>query len=44
MYKEQYLTLIKKSGLEVELLTGTYQNEPVSPTSQLIFQLKLKNM
>ena len=44
MYEEQYRTLIKKSGLEVELLTGTYQNEPVSPTSQLIFQLKLKDV
>lgn len=42
MYEDQYLTLIEASGLEVELLVGTYQNEPVSPTSQLIFQLKLK--
>ncbi|MFX1283010.1 MAG: class I SAM-dependent methyltransferase [Promethearchaeota archaeon] len=42
MYEDQYLTLIEASGLEVELIVGTYQNEPVSPTSQLIFQLKLK--
>ncbi len=41
MYQDQYLTLFETSGLEVELLVGTYQNEPVSPTSQLIFQLKL---
>ncbi|MFX0016155.1 MAG: class I SAM-dependent methyltransferase [Promethearchaeota archaeon] len=44
MYQDQYLTLFEKSGLEVELLVGSYQNEPVSPTSQLIFQLKLKNV
>jgi ubiquinone/menaquinone biosynthesis C-methylase UbiE len=44
MYQEEYFSLIAKSGLEVELLTGTYQNEPVSPTSQLIFQLKLKKV
>lgn len=43
MYQDQYLVLIKTSGLEVEQLVGTYQNEPVSPTSQLIFQLKLKD-
>lgn len=42
MYEDQYLTLFEASGLEIELLVGTYQNEPVSPTSQLIFQLKLK--
>ena len=43
MYQDQYLALIKTSGLEVEQLVGTYQNEPVSPTSQLVFQLKLKS-
>ncbi len=44
MYQDQYLTLIETSGLEVESLIGTYQNEPVSSTSQLIFQIKLRNM
>ncbi|MHA2074683.1 MAG: class I SAM-dependent methyltransferase [Candidatus Hodarchaeales archaeon] len=39
MYQDQYLNLVEKSGLEVENLIGTYQNEPVTPTSQLIFQL-----
>ncbi|MFX1538630.1 MAG: class I SAM-dependent methyltransferase [Promethearchaeota archaeon] len=42
MYKEEYLDLFEKSDLEVENLVGNYKNEPVSPTSQLIFQIKLK--
>ncbi|MFX0115594.1 MAG: class I SAM-dependent methyltransferase [Candidatus Hodarchaeota archaeon] len=42
MYEKQYVDLIDKCRLEIESLVGTYTNEPVASTSQLIFQLKLK--
>ncbi len=40
---EQYKKIINDANLEIEKLVGTYNNGPVTPDSQLIFQIKQQN-
>jgi hypothetical protein len=40
IYPDEAVTLLNRSGFQVEALVGDYKNGPVAEKSQLIFQVR----